>query len=237
MQDGEPFTVAAFNEENPTHSLMQRLHTGAFGRGLVQPNHLRAIPKVSTLLRDLIRHTRLEWEEVADKEAPPFCHHFLVSYAFQRHDSMPYDVRAMSCGPLQLKTFSDAHPDPPCWCTKRHKPTTRSSIPGRILSFSFFSVTAGNVRISPEFASAKWALADVVDRVDFFIPVAKWGIVINRDGNRLSEHNSRFEDFGAYGAWLRSGDMTDYMLLDCRTSVPRKGHPIMTSGFWSKYFR
>jgi len=63
---------------------------------------------------------------------------------------------------------------------------------------SLFSVTSGNVRISPEFASAKWA--DVVGRIDFFIPVAKWGIEITRDGNRLSEHDSRFEDFGAYGA-------------------------------------
>jgi len=49
----------------------------------------------------------------------------------------------------------------------------RSSPTSNILSFSFF-VTAGNVRISPEFASAKWA--DVVGRIDFFIPVAKWGI-------------------------------------------------------------
>lgn len=98
---------------------------------------------------------------------------------------------------------------------------------------SLFSVTAGNVRISPEFASAKGA--DVVGRIDFFIPVAKWGIEITRDGNRLSEHNSRFDNLGAYGAWLRSGDMTDYTLLDCRTSVPRKCHPSMISGFWIKY--
>jgi hypothetical protein len=26
---------------------------------------------------------------------------------------------------------------------------------------------------------------------------------------------SRFAKSGAYGAWLKSGDMTDYILLDC----------------------
>jgi hypothetical protein len=39
---------------------------------------------------------------------------------------------------------------------------------------SFFSVTAGNVCISPEFAAAKGA--DVIGRIDFFISVANWVI-------------------------------------------------------------
>ena len=70
----------------------------------------------------------------------------------------------------------------------------------------------------PGFASAKGT--DVVGRIDFFIPVVKWGIEITRDGNRLSEHNSRFEDLGAYA--MERGFI--HILLDCRTSYcdPRK---------------
>jgi hypothetical protein len=88
---------------------------------------------------------------------------------------------------------------------------------------SLFSVTFGNVRVSPEFASARRAL--VAGRIDFFIPVKNWGVEITRDGGKLTEHSSRFAEPGAYGAWLKSGDMDDYILLDCRTSIPRKAHP------------
>jgi hypothetical protein len=93
---------------------------------------------------------------------------------------------------------------------------------------SLFLITHGNVRISPEFASAK--KARVVGRIDFFIPSVNWGIEITRDGNRLNGHNSRFKAKGAYGAWQRSGDMADYILLDCRRVVPKQAHPSMI--FW-----
>jgi len=95
---------------------------------------------------------------------------------------------------------------------------------------SLFSTTAGNVRISPEFASAKGAHA--IGRIDFLIPTVRWGIEIIRDGIGLKELNSRFEPSGAYGAWVQSGDMTDYILLDCCTKVPQTAHPSTISDFW-----
>lgn len=85
---------------------------------------------------------------------------------------------------------------------------------------SLFSVAHGNVRISPEVASA--SNAPVAGRIDFFIPVVKWGIEIARDGQQLAEYSSRIDSDGAYGAWLTSGDMTDYILLDFDTKRPRK---------------
>jgi hypothetical protein len=96
---------------------------------------------------------------------------------------------------------------------------------------SLFSVTCGNVRFSPGFASGKGT--KVAGCVDFFIPATKWGIEITRDGNQLQEHSSRFATSGAYGAWLKSGDMDDYILLDCRSSTPEKAHPSMISSFWA----
>ena len=41
---------------------------------------------------------------------------------------------------------------------------------------SVFSVTFGNVRVCPEFASAR--RARVAGCIDFFIPAVKWGIEI-----------------------------------------------------------
>ena len=87
---------------------------------------------------------------------------------------------------------------------------------------SVFSVTMGNV-LCPEFASAREA--PVAGHMDFFIPVVKWDVEITREGGRLAEHSSRFAKPGAYGAWLESGDMADYIFLDCRTSIPREKDP------------
>jgi hypothetical protein len=84
---------------------------------------------------------------------------------------------------------------------------------------SLLAVTCGNVRISPEFASARGA--KVAGRIDFFIPGVKWGFEITREGDLLKNHASRFKADGAYSKWLKDGDMTDYVLLDCRRTTPK----------------
>jgi len=94
---------------------------------------------------------------------------------------------------------------------------------------SLLAATSGNVRISPEYASAQGAR--VVGRIDFFIPIVKWGIELTRDGSRIPEHGARFADSGAYGAWLKSTDMNDYILLDFRTKDLRAQHPSMIPPF------
>lgn len=86
-----------------------------------------------------------------------------------------------------------------------------------------FNVTKGNVRITPEFASAR--RAEVAGMIDFFIPLKGWGIEITRDGSRFQEHNNRFRDGSAYHAWIESGHMKQYILLDFRTSIPQRAHP------------
>ena len=85
---------------------------------------------------------------------------------------------------------------------------------------SIFSVTSGNVCISPEFASATGA--HVAGPIDVFIPKVKWGVEIAREGLQSEEYRSRFATRGVYGAWLASGAMTDYILLNCCTKIPRK---------------
>ena len=86
---------------------------------------------------------------------------------------------------------------------------------------SIFNVTEGCVRLSSEYSSAKGARQG---RIDFFIPSTMWGIELVRDGSNLEEHWSRFLFTGAYGAWLKSSDMTDYIILDFRSTHPQKPH-------------
>jgi hypothetical protein len=75
----------------------------------------------------------------------------------------------------------------------------------------------------PKFTSAR--RAHVAGCIEFFIPVVKWGINFTQDGNWLNEHSSRFAKSGAYGAWLKLGDMTDYILLDCCMTIPGNSFP------------
>ena len=86
---------------------------------------------------------------------------------------------------------------------------------------SIFQVTEGCVRISSEYSSAKGARPGCID---FFIPSKKWGIGLLRDGNNMEEHWSRFLLHGAYGTWLESSDMMDYIILDFRSTRPQKPH-------------
>ncbi|KAK2467975.1 hypothetical protein APHAL10511_000270 [Amanita phalloides] len=85
------------------------------------------------------------------------------------------------------------------------------------------AVTCGNVRISPEFATAQQARK--AGRIDFFIPSVKWGIELTRDGNHLNERALRFGSRSAYGKWKEQGDMDEYILLDCRAANVRDPHP------------
>ena len=90
--------------------------------------------------------------------------------------------------------------------------------------------TKGGVQVSPEFATA--ANASKAGRIDFFIAKKKWGIEITRDGKKLQEHSDRFGDHGAYGHWIETGEMSDYILLDCRSTVLVKRHSCRSSLFF-----
>jgi hypothetical protein len=85
-----------------------------------------------------------------------------------------------------------------------------------------FAATGGGVAICPELLSATGRRSG---RIDLFVPGKKWGIELIQEGSRLAEHDGRFGPSGAYGAWLSSNEMVDYILLDCRTSMLTKPHP------------
>ncbi|PVF96259.1 hypothetical protein CPB86DRAFT_709453, partial [Serendipita vermifera] len=82
-------------------------------------------------------------------------------------------------------------------------------------------ITQGDVKISPEYAAAAGTRPG---RIDFLIPSKKWGVELTRNGNKLDEHASRFADDGAYGQWLQTSDMLDYVLLDFRNTRPMWPH-------------
>jgi len=72
----------------------------------------------------------------------------------------------------------------------------------------------GSLITFPEFGNAS-------GRVDFYIPVKKWGVELLRDGDGLENHSSRFTGTGAYAKM----EFEDYIILDFRTTSPQKPHP------------
>jgi hypothetical protein len=56
--------------------------------------------------------------------------------------------------------------------------------------------------------------------IDFRITDVGWGIELVREGDMLSEHWQRFMDNGRYAPWITSGWMTDWLIIDFRTSQP-----------------
>ena len=61
-------------------------------------------------------------------------------------------------------------------------------------------------------------------RVDFYIPSKQWGVELLHEGDRLKQHSCRFSGSGAYGNDLM---LSDFIILDCRTSQPRRSHDRM----------
>ena len=73
----------------------------------------------------------------------------------------------------------------------------------------------GSLVTFPEFGTAK-------GRVDFYIPSKQWGVELLRDGDRLSQHCGQFSKSGTYTTTL---PLSDYIILDCRTTRPTLPHP------------
>jgi hypothetical protein len=58
--------------------------------------------------------------------------------------------------------------------------------------------------------------------MNFLVKSQKWAIKCIRDGNRLEEHISKFEQGGRYHKWIASGEIQEYILLDFRKSPRQK---------------
>ncbi|KIL59210.1 hypothetical protein M378DRAFT_180929 [Amanita muscaria Koide BX008] len=199
---GEQLTVEAFHAENPTHKLVRSLSGGGFARGL--PMDAEVSSDVVELFRNLLKYGAVDRDVKDEDDAIRKCHRYGWIHANQTTKEAITPLDAISkFKPSQLR------------------------LPIRSVSDEFyrsiFAITCGNVFVSPEFASA--GRVRVPGRIDFVIPVVKWGIEFAQDGNRLNEHSSRFTKSEAYEAWLKSEDMADYILLDCCKSIPRIPFP------------
>lgn len=59
----------------------------------------------------------------------------------------------------------------------------------------------------------------------------RWGIELLRDGVQLSQHCNRFVD-GAYRQWIDSGHMQDWIIVDCRHTMPKKYSELTPTLSW-----
>jgi len=83
---------------------------------------------------------------------------------------------------------------------------------------TFTSLLGTGVSISSEWAP------DNSGRVDFRILGPKWGVELLRDGTEktIDEHYKRFLPKGKYYKWISKGLITDWLVIDCRSSTPEE---------------
>jgi hypothetical protein len=72
------------------------------------------------------------------------------------------------------------------------------------------------------YLSSEWTGRDKNGRIDFIVQKMKWGIECVRNGCKLQEHINRFLPSGRYYPWIASGQITEFILLDFRQSIPKK---------------
>jgi hypothetical protein len=72
------------------------------------------------------------------------------------------------------------------------------------------------------YLTSEWSERELGGCVDFQIKCQKWAIGCVTEGDRLEQHIERFLEGGRYHKWIESGEIKDYIILDFRTSMPRK---------------
>lgn len=70
--------------------------------------------------------------------------------------------------------------------------------------------------------TSEWSASFTAGRADFHIPSVGWTIECVRDGDRLEEHIARFKEGGKYHGAILSGLTKQYIILDFRSSKPKK---------------
>lgn len=74
------------------------------------------------------------------------------------------------------------------------------------------------------FLTAEWGgmarACDTGGRIDYVVRGVGWGIELVRDGDNLKGHLARFEAGGAYNDWILGQDLTDWVVVDFRQTIP-----------------
>jgi hypothetical protein len=58
--------------------------------------------------------------------------------------------------------------------------------------------------------------------IDIMIPHYGWRMELLLEGRKIAQHIRRFDAGGAYGEWMATGDMKDYVIVNFRANRPRK---------------
>lgn len=68
--------------------------------------------------------------------------------------------------------------------------------------------------------SSEWPSEGSSGRVDFQVRSMKWAIECVREGDRLQQHVAKFQPGGIYSKWVEDHSITQFIIIDFRTSMP-----------------
>jgi len=253
MRGGTVYELTKFHNDHTSSKVGRGFCFSSGGRGLPDPRHLAGDLSMTAMFRQLLRDG-----EFPEKDGPEFgdaverAHKCGFIYAKESGFVLPTPLHAVSLSWMLVPSDVDLPSDlnTLVWEVigrfkysqlalpiRRAGPVITSDQPAEAQYRDLFyralhDFTEGSILVSPEFASG--SDASVAGRIDFYIANKKWGIEITRDGNRLQQHSDRFGTSGAHGQWLASGEMSDYILLDCRGTKPVKRYSSQSTLLLSK---
>jgi hypothetical protein len=238
------YSYAIFQKEFPMHKLWLGLDTGStFRRGLPTYKALQN-PSIARVFRAVLNENHVTEKMLnspEDREALDQCfrsgwlhattnqkefqyifttqlHQWFVDYYLginvQDCTTLMKDLDILNFAIKVIKLFCPRHLSSPRNIGASHKQRP----PEAQYQDEFYRCcnrySTGSLITFPEYGGAS-------GRIDFFIPLKKWGVELLRDGDRLENHHSRFTGLGAYA----NMQLEDYIILDFRTARPTKSHP------------
>ncbi|KAF8349663.1 hypothetical protein F5887DRAFT_393623 [Amanita rubescens] len=233
---GRLYTWKSFLDAIGPQELLQKLEDSAivFGRGLPSNDALRvpAIASVFSAVLPLQECFRQGWLH-ADKLGamnlldeigylfPSSLHRWYVEWKLSG-SLPPTELQAKSLLDFVINVIKLFSPN--ILSTKRRLgPGCIQRLPEAQYQDEFYRcchvLSRGSLVTFPEFGTTQGL-------VDFYIPTKSWGIELLREGNQLASHCGRFSEGGSYRMTL---PLSEYIIIDCRTTYPKEKHPLMSN--------
>ncbi|TDL19522.1 hypothetical protein BD410DRAFT_842059 [Rickenella mellea] len=252
----EAYTVEDFYQLNPWEAFFTKLGRADFVCGLPTKIEMQN-PNVANVMRKLLKNWTIGTGETEEeKEAVRTCHEngwiqadlikaslfdekIVYSFASPLHRVYISQQFTLPDAQTPHKTVADLTFD----IIQRFKPVqlSGSTLDGTLLTprpiearyrdefYRRLGELVGDcVRISPEFLTGANAKKGCID---FFLPTQRWGISITYEGNGLQGRCERVGLHSAYGAWLTSSNMIDWIILNCCREVPEDPHEDVSNLF------
>ncbi|KAA8902470.1 hypothetical protein FN846DRAFT_908554 [Sphaerosporella brunnea] len=180
--------------------------------------HVQMLHRQGFIYSHYRRDTQRPWEGERVWVLPSECHAWY--YSVQMAPSVPAVPTITSLKDLLISALHDFNPAQLRSSSCRLGPAGVYSPKEATYHFELYralhKMLGGSLYSIPEYGKHTNA------SIDIMIPHYGWGMELLLEGRKIAEHIRRFDAGGAYGEWMATGDMKDYVIVNFRANRPRK---------------